>query len=308
MRANSYWKLFYETYEQLNKWLLDQEKIRDCMRTDTNSYQKFKRIHHNFSESSSFLLQISEEKTSQKLKEDACHLNKRWSAFQDRFKGTSFEPVLKFYECEHSLSLIKDRLTKMLDLIKNRKINADSQQIRIYLDELNMSFCDLESISSNLSVVNKLASKINFDSKSKKLKTEFSSDLKSTEDILSHLRGLIPEQIKNCNKIYTQFMLIEKRLRSIEIWLNECENLLKLEPDSISFEQSSKQFEMLKKSFCEYNYFQNVLINKTDIYNVIVANFSDLNINFTQLDTRLMSLKSKFQVCLKLVKQEIRTT
>ena len=155
--------------------------------------------------------------------------------------------MLKYFECEHSLNLIKERLAKIESLL-NRQTKCNLAHINKYQDELQKAFNDTECINANLNLIAKLTNKIKFDSNQQQLKLNFDGDLKNTDAKLIQLKYRMPDYLKRLNKTVSQLASIEDGLSNIEFWTSEGENLFRAESERLSFDQCWKRMEEIKVS------------------------------------------------------------
>jgi hypothetical protein len=202
-------------------------------------------MHASFNECGNFLLQVSDEKTCIEIRDEMLTLNGLWRHYQDRFKNTSHENMLKYYECDHSLGLIKDRLAKMDALLNKPNIKCKLSHVMKYQEEMQKALGDVESMNANLNLIVKLTNKIDFD-QNQNLKDSFNGDIKNTDAKLIQLKYIMPDYMARLNKACSQLKAIEDGLCDIEYWVIEGDNLLKIEPEQFSSEQGAKQIEKIK--------------------------------------------------------------
>ena len=189
-------------------------------------------------------MQTSDSATCAKIKERLLHLNKRWKIYQDRFKDTQYEQLLKFYECEHSLNMVKERLNKIEALI-GKQLKSSLSSIGKYQEELQKAYNDVECLDANLKLLQKLTSRLDLDKNAMPM-SQFLLDIQSSEQRLVHYRQLMPEYLKNLTKVYTQISNVEDSIHKMECWIGEGECLLRVEPDQLNFEQILSQVEKQK--------------------------------------------------------------
>jgi hypothetical protein len=190
-------------------------------------------------------LLISDASTSAKLKDRLLFINKKWKIYQDRFKDTQYDQVVKYYECELSLNMIKERLNKIEILtVKQYKCNPNSA-IK-YKEDLQKAFNDVECLDSNLKLLDKLLSRLDLnDDPSLDIRKLFDG-VRNAELRLSYFRKIMPDFLKNLEKTCEQINSIEEGLRQIEYWIIEGENFLKTEPDQYNYEQITRIIEKKK--------------------------------------------------------------
>lgn len=188
---------------------------------------------------------ISDASTSAKLKDRLLFINKKWKIYQDRFKDTQYDQVVKYYECELSLNMIKERLNKIEILtVKQYKCNPNSA-IK-YKEDLQKAFNDVECLDSNLKLLDKLLSRLDLnDDPSLDIRKLFDG-VRNAELKLSYFRKIMPDFLKNLEKTCEQIHSIEEGLRQIEYWIIEGENFLKTEPDQYNYEQITRIIEKKK--------------------------------------------------------------
>lgn len=175
-------------------------------------------------------------------------LNKRWKVYQDRFKDTQYEQLLKFCECEHSLSMVKDRLNKIDSLI-NKQLKSTLSSVSKYQEELQKAYNDVECLDANIKLLQKLSNRLDL-TQNLPQSTQFIEDLKNAEAKLIGFRQIMPDYLKNLTKVYTKIASIEESLQKIEYWTTEGDNLLKTEPDQLNFDQILKHIEKQKVIKC----------------------------------------------------------
>jgi hypothetical protein len=213
-----------------------------------DNYQNNQKLHAQINESGNFLLQISDPSTCNKIKERLVAINKRWKQYQDRFKDTEYEELLKYYECEHSLNMVKERLVKVENLI-NKVVKSNLNALNKHQEESQKAFNDIDCLDANLKLLQKLSERL--DGKQIEI-SEFFAELKATDIKLSTLRPYFPEILRNITKISQQIATIESELPQVEQWLNEAETMLKLDPDQYNFEQLIKHTEKQRVEIFKY--------------------------------------------------------
>ncbi len=188
---------------------------------------------------------ISDASTSAKLKDRLLFINKKWKIYQDRFKDTQYDQVVKYYECELSLNMIKERLNKIEILtVKQYKCNPNSA-IK-YKEDLQKGFNDVECLDSNLKLLEKLLSRLDLnDDPSLDIRKLFDG-VRNAELKLTYFRKIMPDFLKNLEKTCEQMRSIEEGLHQTEYWIIEGENLLKTEPDQYNYEQITRIIEKQK--------------------------------------------------------------
>jgi ppGpp synthetase/RelA/SpoT-type nucleotidyltranferase len=214
------------------------------LKTDINNYQRYQKLYTQFNESANFLLQTSDATACAKIKDRLLHLNKRWKLYQDRFKDTQYEQLLKFYECEHSLNMVKERLNKIESLI-NKQLKSNLTSIGKYQEELQKAFNDVECLDANLKLLQKLTGRLDLDKNSMPM-SQFMEDIRYSESRLLNYRQQMPDYLKNLTKVYTNISKIEESIQKIENWITEGECLLRVEADQLNFEQILSQIERQK--------------------------------------------------------------
>lgn len=292
-KSNQFWAKFIETYEQVDRWLSEQEQIGDIKYCDFDNYQRYQRSHALFNDSVNFLLQVSEEATCEKLKSDMAYLNIKWRTYQDRFKNTPYEHILKYYECEHSMCLVKDRLAKIESLM-SRNVKCCLSSVVKHQEELQRAFNDIECLSANLNLILKLTSKINFDHMPE-IRAQFDDDLKNTDAKLIQLKYTLPDCLKKLNKACAQLGSIEDGLSTIDNWINEGESLLRLFPDRLSCEQSARESERINTHFQDLAYYQNGVLHKIDIFQSLKCSVVP-SFDYMELDNKLSQLNDSLRV------------
>jgi hypothetical protein len=216
-------------------------------KTDINNYQRYQKLYTQFNESANFLLQTSDVSACSKIKDRLLHLNKRWKIYQDRFKDTQYEQLLKFYECEHSLNMVKERLNKIESLM-NKQLKTNLTSIGKYQEELQKAFNDVECLDANLKLLQKLTGRLDLDKNSMPM-SQFMEDIRHSENRLLKYKQQMPDFLKSLTKVYSNISKIEESLQKIENWIGEGECLLRVEADQLNFEQILSQIERQKVSF-----------------------------------------------------------
>ena len=164
--------------------------------------------------------------------------------YQDRFKDTQYEQLLKFYECEHSLNMVKEKLNKIDSLI-NKQVKSNLTSIVKYQDEMQKACNDIECLDANLKLLQKLTGRLDLDKSSMPM-SQFLEDIKCSENRLAKYRQKIPDYLKNLTKVYTNVSKIEESLVRLENWIGEGECFLRVEADQLNFEQILSQIEREK--------------------------------------------------------------
>ncbi len=209
-------------------------------------------------------------------------LNGLWKHYQDRFKCTGHhENMLKYYECDHSLSLIKERLAKMDALLNKPHIKCKLNNVVRYQDEMQRACSDVESMNTNLNLIVKLTNKIDFD-QNQKLKDAFAGDIKNTDAKLIQLKYIMPDYMARLNRACGQLRSIEAGLCEIEFWVIEGDNMLKVEPEQLSSEHGARQIEKIKVSV-HLTFFFKLLNQRTRSAKLILLfeeTFSRLQLQF----------------------------
>lgn len=197
------------------------------------NYQKYQKLHSQFNECANFLLQVSDPFSSTKIKENMMLINKLWKSYQDKFKDTIYEQYLKFYECEHSIQMVNDRLTKIENFL-NKSVKITSMVK--YQEELQKSSKDLEFLEANLKLVLKLLQRIDLKKEKDKIKN-FTELIRMTEKKINHIKFCVVDHKKLVSQIQPDINSIVEDLENIEFWIIEGENLVRHEPDHFNFDE-----------------------------------------------------------------------
>jgi hypothetical protein len=185
--------------------------------------------------------------TSAKVKDKILYLNKAWKMYQDRFKDTQYDQLVKYYECELSLNMISDRLIKIEQLTRKQcKCNLNS--VSKYQEELQKAYNDVECLDANLKLLEKLLTRLDLSDDPSLNINQLVDGIRNAETKLSYFRQIMPDFLKNLTKTCTQIASIEEGLHQIEYWIIEGENYLKSEPDQLNFEQIIRHIEHQKVS------------------------------------------------------------
>ena len=115
-----------------------------------DNYQNNQKLHAQINESGNFLLQISDPSTCNKIKERLVAINKRWK---------QYEELLKYYECEHSLNMVKERLVKVENLI-NKVVKSNLNALNKHQEESQKAFNDIDCLDANLKLLQKLSERL----------------------------------------------------------------------------------------------------------------------------------------------------
>jgi len=190
-------------------------------------------------------LLVSDASTSAKLKDKLLFLNKSWKLYQDRFKDTQYDQVVKYFECELSLNMVKERLNKIEILtVKQYKCNLNS--VNKYKEDLQKAFNDVECLDTNLKLLDKLLTRLDLnDDPSLDIRKLFDG-LRNAELKLNYFRQIMPNFLKNLTNTCEQIHSIEEGLHQIEYWIIEGENFLKSEPDQLNYDQIVRLLEKQK--------------------------------------------------------------
>lgn len=202
-------------------------------------------MHAQFNESANFILLTSDAATSAQVKDKLLYLNKCWKLYQDRFKDTQYDQLVKYYECELSLNMIKDRLSKIENLTQKQcKCNLNS--VAKYQEELQKAYNDVECLDANLKLLDKLLGRLDLSDDPSLDINKLVEGVRSSESKLNYFRQIMPDFLKSLTKTCTQIASIEEGLHQIEYWIIEGENYLKSEPDQLNYEQILKHIEKQK--------------------------------------------------------------
>ncbi len=156
--------------------------------------------------------------------------------YQDRFKDTQYDQLVKYYECELSLNMISDRLIKIEQLTRKQcKCNLNS--VSKYQEELQKAYNDVECLDANLKLLEKLLTRLDLSDDPSLNINQLVDGIRNAETKLNYFRQIMPDFLKNLTKTCTQIASIEEGLHQIEYWIIEGENYLKSEPDQLNFEQ-----------------------------------------------------------------------
>lgn len=184
-------------------------------------------------------------------------INKLWKSYQEKFKDTIYEQYLKFYECEHSLNMVNDRLSKIENLlIKSVKINS----IYKYQEELEKSLKDLDFLETNLKLVSKLLQRIDLKKEKQKI-NNVSDTIRLSHEKINYIKICVMKYQKNTSQIQPDLNLIVENLENIEFWIIEGENLVKHEPEQFNFDEILLHIEK-QKVFKKFFWLIQVLILK----------------------------------------------
>ncbi len=287
------WSKFRETYDLIKKWLEEQEIISDLSKTDLNNYQRYQKHHAQFCESANFILQASDTNTCSKIKEKLLFLNKKWKMYQDRFKDTQYDQFLKYYECEQSLNMIMERLTK-IECLTQKQCKCNLVAVSKYQEELQKAFNDVECLDANLKLLEKLITRLELSHDPSLQVNDLYEGIRSSNGKLTRIRQIMPEFLRNLTKNCTQISSIEEGLQQIEYWCIEGESFLKSEPDQLSFDQILKQLDKQKKHFNDYTYHENSIVNKMHSLQGLKA-VAAPNFDFGDLSGKLQKVKEILQ-------------
>lgn len=190
-----------------------------------------------------------------KIKESLLSINKLWKLYQEKFKDTIYEQYLKFYECEHSLNMVNDRVSKIENFLnKSVKINSISK----FQEELEKSAKDLEFLETNLKLVSKLLQRIDLGKDKQKI-NNLNDTIRLCYEKINHIKTFVVEYEKNTNQIQSDLNLIVENLENIEFWIIEGENLVKHEPEQFNFDEILLHIEKQKVFFKNFNYISNII-------------------------------------------------
>lgn len=190
-------------------------------------------------------MQTSDASTSAKIKEKILSLNKSWKVYQDRFKDTQYDQFLKYYECEQSLNMIVERLSK-IESLTQKQCKCNLSAVNKYQEELQKAFNDVECLDANLKLLDKLITRLDLRHDPSLQVNDLYSGVKFSEAKLERIREIMPDFLRNLTKTCTQISSIEEGLQQIEYWVIEGENLLKSDPDQLNFDQIIKHIEKQK--------------------------------------------------------------
>ena len=283
------WGKFRETFELVAKWLEEQERIKDLAKTDLNNYQRFQKYHAQFCESANFILQTSESKTAAKIKEKLLFLNRSWKNYQDRFKDTQYDQFLKYYECEQSLTMIMDRLSK-IELLTQKHCKCNLTAVSKFQEDLQKAFNDIECLDANLKLLDKLITRLDLRHDPSLQVNELCEGIRQSGAKLAQVRQMMPEFLRNLTKTCAQISSIEDGLQQIEYWIIDGENLVKSDPDQLNFDQIIKHIEKQNKHFNDFSYHENSIVNKTNALQSL-RTLSSPNLDYTDLSSKLMKIK-----------------
>lgn len=166
--------------------------------------------------------------------------------YQDRFKETNNEQLLKYYECEHSLNMVRDRINKIDSLVNNKHCKCTQSSIGKYQEELQKACNDIECLDANLKLINKLSARIGGELRQDPRMVRFIEELRQAENRLVQLRRLVPECVKNLTKIHSYVSSIEEGVQIIESWCGDAEGLIRAEPEHLSMEQLGQHLDREK--------------------------------------------------------------
>lgn len=221
---------------------------------DFENYQKYQRLHAQLNDSGNFLLQVSDLSACARIREKLMKLNRKWKLYQDRFKETNNEHYLKYYECEHSLSMIKERLAK-IDSLMSKQCKCSVHSIGKYQEELQKAYSDIECLDANVKLVHKLTSRIDLKHDQSQL-NRFVESVRQAETKLTQLRNLMPEVLKNLTKIHSLVASVDEGLHNVDCWMIEADALIRSEPDQLNLDQLMRQHEKEKVHFNSlYNFY-----------------------------------------------------
>lgn len=179
------------------------------------------------------------------MKDKLLYLNKSWKLYQDRFKDTQYDQLVKYYECELSLNMIKDRLSK-IETLTQKQCKCNLNSVSKYQEELQKAYTDVECLDANLKLLDKLLDRLDLTNEPSLDIYKLTTGIQGAESKLNYFRQIMPDFLKNLTKTCTQISSIEEGLHQIEYWIIEGENFLKSEPDQLNYEQIIKHIENQK--------------------------------------------------------------
>lgn len=172
--------------------------------------------------------------------------------YQERFKETNNEQLLKYYECEHSLNMVRERLVKIDALVNSKQCKCTHSSVSRYQEELQKSCNDIECLDANLKLISKLSARIGAgEFRSDERMSRFVDELRQAEARLAQLRSQLSECVRNLTKIHSYVTAIEEGVQLIECWCGEADGLIRAEPEHLSLEQLGQQLERQKVMIIE---------------------------------------------------------
>ena len=242
-KCSSTWEKFNYSFDSVKYWLENQKSQNDLNRAD---YKNFQKLHSSFNDSANFLLQVSDPNTCNLIKEKIVYLNKNWKLYQEKFNNTQNGQLIKYYECQHTLGMIKEHLIK-IETLANIEISSDETSLKRVEVEYEKAIADLNSLDSNFDLVNNLIDSL--DAIETKNLNEFHDEMKICKTKLYHLKNLLAESLKTLSIICLETKYINESFQNIESWIMDCEIVLKTDFESLNYEQIVKQIEKQKVNY-----------------------------------------------------------
>jgi hypothetical protein len=168
--------------------------------------------------------------------------------YQERFKETNNEQLLKYYECEHSLNMVRERLSKIDSLVAGKQCKCTQSSVSRYQDELHKAGNDIECLDANLKLINKLSARIGGELRHDPKMVRFLEELRQAEAKLAYFRTHVPECVKTLGKIHSFVTSIEEGVQLIESWCAEADCLIRAEPEHLTLDQLQQQLDKQRVS------------------------------------------------------------
>lgn len=165
--------------------------------------------------------------------------------YQDRFKENNNEQLLKYYECEHSLNMVRERLAKIDNLVNTKHCKCTQSSVSRYQEELQKACNDIECLDANLKLINKLSARLGGEELDARM-SRFVEELREAETRNVQLRNQLAECSRNLTKIYSYVTSIEEGVTTIESWCLDADALIRAEPEHLSIEQLGQHLERQK--------------------------------------------------------------
>lgn len=171
--------------------------------------------------------------------------------YQDRLKSSEHnEHALKYYECEHSLNMVRERLARIDALVSTKPCKcAHPSGVEKYQEEVNKACADLEALDANLKLINKLSARLtssNENDEDKQRMSRFVNELREAETRLGQLRAQLPELVRSLTKVHSYVTSIDEGVTLIDNWCADADALIRIEPEHLSLQQLAQQFDRHK--------------------------------------------------------------
>lgn len=196
--------------------------------------------------------------------------------YQERFKETNNEQLLKYYECEHSLNMVRERLGKIEALMSGgggggsgggRKCTPSS--VNRYQEELHKASSDLECLDANLKLIGKLSSRIGGELREDARMHRLVDELREAQTRLGEARVSVAECARNLTKIHSYAVAIDEAVHALDAWCADADALVRVEPEHLNLEQLGQQLDRQKvtTNSVRYSTISHILTNRIIKYN-----------------------------------------